>query len=238
MIFLCVREGKLNYLVLIRYSVDSKTIDRFIKRHSPIFNVVIVDNSPEFDLSCDIAGTIKGENHFREFSAIQKALNSIDTTGESKVFVCNDTIFTNRCSWKLDFLVRKLKAVNVNYPTIFGFLDESFEFLSDNWFLRNGFHIRTDIFALNLNGVNMFKEIMNNDFEKMVASDAQFNEISRDYMARYQQLKSGQLKEIAIFIELYISSVFFKEGFIYDARDSNFKLRQSFHRIIQRTLIP
>ena len=78
---------------------------------------------------------------------------------------------------------------------------------------------------------------MNNDFEKMVASDHQFNEVCGDFLSRYHKLKVGTSKEIANFIELYISSVFFKRGFIYDARDSNFKLRQSFDRVIQRVLI-
>lgn len=225
----------MNHLVLIRYSVDSKTIDRFVRRYRGIFNIVIVDNSPETDFLYD-GNVIKGENHFREFSAILKALNYIDTSETTKVFICNDTIFINRCIWKLDFLVKKLKDINVNFPTIFGFSDKSFEFMSDNWFLRNGFHIRTDVFALNLNGIDLFKEIMKNDFDEMFASDPQFIEVSCDFMTRYHKLKTGERKQIATFIELYISSEFYKNGIIYDARDFNFKLRNLFAQLVQRIL--
>ena len=226
----------MNNLVLIKYSVDSKTVDRFVRRYSQIFNVIVVDNSPDNEFSFNHKNTIKGKNHFREFSGIYEALNSIDTQEVSKIFICNDTVLINRCTWKLDFLNQKIKNVDVRYPTIFGFLDQSFEFFSDLWFLRNGCHVRTDVFALNLNGVNLFKEIMHNDFDRMFANDSEFYEVVRDYMDRYHKLKLGQRKEIATYIELYISNVFHKKGFIYDARDSGFKLRQSFDRLTHRIL--
>ena len=226
----------MNNLVLIKYSVDSRTIDRFIRRYSRIFNIIIVDNSPDSEILYNDTNIIKGKNHFREFSGMSEALNCIDTKEISKVFFCNDTVLMNRCTWKLDHLSRKLKHVNVIHPTIFGFLDKSFEFFSDLWFLRNGCHIRTDVFALNSNGIDLFKEIMVCDFDSMFADDSEFNEVVDDFMDRHHKSKLGQRKEIATFIELYISTVFHKKGFIYDARDSGFKLRQSFDRLTHRIL--
>ena len=222
-------------LILLRYSVDSKIIDKFIRDFQGDLNVLVVNNYPDSDFSSTFADiNIVGDNRLREFSGIFEALNYVKISKNNKLFICNDTILINRCSWKLNFLINKLKEVNINYPTIFGFPDRSFEFLSDHWFLRNGFHIRTDIFALNSNGTDFFKDIMKNDFDKMILRDQVFKEVSLDFMKRHQKYKIGQRKEVATYIELFISCEFYKNGFIYDARDINFKVRNSFDKIIKK----
>lgn len=227
----------MNDLILIRYSVDSKTIDKFIRDFNKHLNIKVVNNNSDSNFSSSIANiNIEGNNRFREFSAILEALKYIQTPKDGKLFICNDTILINHCSWKLSFLLDKLKEINIDYPTIFGFPDKSFEFFSEKWFLRNGFHIRTDVFALNFNGISFFKEIMNNDFENMIINDQAFNEIAKDFMERYQKLKLGQRKELATFIELFISYEFFKKGLIYDARDINFKIKNSLYKIYQKIL--
>ncbi len=224
-------------LILIRYSVDSKTIDKLIKNLRPDLNVLVVNNLPDSNFSSSLANiNIVGDNRLREFSGIFEALNHINVSKKNKLFISNDTILINRCSWKLNFLIDKLKELNINYPTIFGFPDKSFEFVSNQWFLQNSHHIRTDTFALNFSGINLFKDIMENSFEKMVLNDQVFNEVVLDFMKRYQKNKFGMRKELATYIELFISYEFYNKGLIYDARDLNFRIRNNFDKILHKIL--
>lgn len=222
-------------LVVVVYSANAYAVQSFCNRFKTCFNIVVVYNGSDNEFFVSDVELVIGSNVFREFSGYVEGARRFPAE-EGLVYFCNDTLILNKQSWKLKFLLTKTQSSRVTISSMFGFLDSTFNMSGKFWFVRNKTHLRSDVFALNKNGIGVLESLMSSDLEALYSIDVVFREVCDDFIRVHHPSKSGQNKGLATYIEVSLSQTMFDSGLIVDCSTIVFKTRNHFDSFVSRII--
>ena len=179
-------------------------------------NELLVVNTGERVKSCQPGiKVINCDNQHREVGGYLVGLGALEMLQGEGALVLNDTIFTNRFLWKVTVLKRDMLNKRFKSPALFGFSDVSFDVHTNRWFGNPGWHVRSDAFGLNYEGVQLLLGGLRTEtLKRQFSEDIMFQTVSEDFVSRYHPTKKNQNKEFATYFEVFLSHFFREHGLI------------------------